>query len=66
MFFFFSEFFFNFRTISSLDYETFSEFLFQVHVRDSGQPLRSADSPAEVVIKVRKFLMSFQHFINYS
>ncbi|XP_068572025.1 protocadherin Fat 3 [Cebidichthys violaceus] len=40
------------RTIASLDYETFSEFLFRVHVRDSGQPPQSADSPAEVVIKV--------------
>ncbi|XP_037604589.1 protocadherin Fat 3 [Sebastes umbrosus] len=40
------------RTIASLDYETFPEFLFRVHVRDSGQPPRSADSPAEVVIKV--------------
>ncbi|XP_067113778.1 protocadherin Fat 3 [Osmerus mordax] len=40
------------RTISSLDYETFSQFSFRVHVRDSGQPQRSADSPAEVFIKV--------------
>uniref|UniRef100_A0A4W6FZ14 FAT atypical cadherin 3 n=1 Tax=Lates calcarifer TaxID=8187 RepID=A0A4W6FZ14_LATCA len=40
------------RTIASLDYETFSEFSFWVHVRDSGQPPRSADSPAQVVIKV--------------
>uniref|UniRef100_A0A3Q1H4V1 Uncharacterized protein n=1 Tax=Anabas testudineus TaxID=64144 RepID=A0A3Q1H4V1_ANATE len=40
------------RTIASLDYETFAEFLFRVHVRDSGQPSRSADSPTEVVIKV--------------
>uniref|UniRef100_A0AAQ5YXC9 FAT atypical cadherin 3b n=1 Tax=Amphiprion ocellaris TaxID=80972 RepID=A0AAQ5YXC9_AMPOC len=40
------------RTIASLDYETFSEFLFRVHVRDSGQPSRSAESPAEVIIKV--------------
>ncbi|KAM6907626.1 protocadherin Fat 3 [Xenentodon cancila] len=40
------------RTIASLDYETFSEFFFRVHVRDSGQPSRSADGPAEVVIKV--------------
>lgn len=41
-----------FRTITNLDYETFSEFRFQVNVRDSGQPSRSAESPAEVVIKV--------------
>lgn len=41
-----------FRTIAGLDYEIFSEFLFQVYVRDSGQPPRSADSPADVVIKV--------------
>ncbi|XP_040037255.2 protocadherin Fat 3 [Gasterosteus aculeatus] len=40
------------RTIASLDYETFSEFFFRVHVRDSGQPPQSADNPAEVVIKV--------------
>ncbi|KAM9846402.1 protocadherin Fat 3 [Aulostomus maculatus] len=40
------------RTIASLDYETFSEFVFRVHVRDSGQPPKSADSPAEVFIKV--------------
>lgn len=48
---FFSEYLF-FRTIASLDYEIFSEFLFQVYVRDSGQPPRSADSPADVFIKV--------------
>lgn len=41
-----------FRTIASLDYETFSQFPFQVYVRDSGQPPRSADSPADVVINV--------------
>lgn len=46
-----------FRTIANLDYETFSEFRFQVNVRDSGQPSRSADSPAEVIIKVIKLLM---------
>ncbi|XP_036974824.1 protocadherin Fat 3 isoform X2 [Acanthopagrus latus] len=40
------------RTIASLDYETFTEFFFRVHVRDSGQPPRSAESPAEVLIKV--------------
>lgn len=46
--------FLNFRTIANLDYETFSEFLFRVHVRDSGQPPKSAESPAEVLIKVSK------------
>ncbi|CAB1458016.1 unnamed protein product [Pleuronectes platessa] len=40
------------RTIASLDYETFSEFVFRVHVRDGGQPPQTADSPADVVIKV--------------
>ncbi|XP_040929728.1 protocadherin Fat 3 isoform X3 [Betta splendens] len=40
------------RTIASLDYETFSEYFFRIHVRDSGQPPRSADSPAEVLIRV--------------
>lgn len=50
---FFSEWFcVFFRTIAGLDYEIFSEFLFQVYVRDSGQPPRSADSPADVFIKV--------------
>lgn len=47
-------FIFSFSTIASLDYETFSEFFFRIHVRDSGQPSRSADSPAEVLIKVSK------------
>ncbi|XP_051903269.1 protocadherin Fat 3 [Hippocampus zosterae] len=40
------------RTIASVDYETFPEFAFRVHVRDSGQPPKSADGPAEVLIKV--------------
>uniref|UniRef100_A0A3P9PH91 FAT atypical cadherin 3 n=1 Tax=Poecilia reticulata TaxID=8081 RepID=A0A3P9PH91_POERE len=40
------------RTIASLDYETYPEFNFRVHVQDSGQPPKSADSPAEVIIKV--------------
>uniref|UniRef100_A0A3Q2DCV8 FAT atypical cadherin 3b n=1 Tax=Cyprinodon variegatus TaxID=28743 RepID=A0A3Q2DCV8_CYPVA len=40
------------RTIASLDYETFPEFNFRVHVQDNGQPSRSAESPAEVTIKV--------------
>ncbi|XP_034745756.1 protocadherin Fat 3 isoform X2 [Etheostoma cragini] len=40
------------RTIASLDYETFPEFLFRVNVRDSGQPPQNADSPAEVAIRV--------------
>ncbi|XP_057676860.1 protocadherin Fat 3 isoform X2 [Corythoichthys intestinalis] len=40
------------RTIASVDYETFPEFVFRVHVRDSGQPPKSAESPAEVFIKV--------------
>ncbi|XP_061155879.1 protocadherin Fat 3 [Syngnathus typhle] len=40
------------RTIASVDYETFPEFVFRVHVRDSGQPPQSAERPAEVLIKV--------------
>ncbi|KAK0144452.1 Protocadherin Fat 3 [Merluccius polli] len=40
------------RTISPLDYETFPEFAFRVHVRDSGRPPRAADGPAEVLVKV--------------
>lgn len=51
---------FFFRTITNLDYETFSEFRFQVNVRDSGQPSKSAESPAEVIIKViRLFVIRF-------
>uniref|UniRef100_A0A3B4E4W2 FAT atypical cadherin 3b n=1 Tax=Pygocentrus nattereri TaxID=42514 RepID=A0A3B4E4W2_PYGNA len=40
------------RTIASLDYETFSGFYFRVNVRDSGTPQLTAESPAEVVVKV--------------
>uniref|UniRef100_A0A3Q2TJN6 FAT atypical cadherin 3 n=1 Tax=Fundulus heteroclitus TaxID=8078 RepID=A0A3Q2TJN6_FUNHE len=40
------------RTIASLDYETYPEFNFRVHVEDSDQPSKSADAPAEVTIKV--------------
>ncbi|XP_035391659.1 protocadherin Fat 3 [Electrophorus electricus] len=40
------------RTITSLDYETFSEFHFHVNVRDSGSPQLIMERPAEVVIKV--------------
>ncbi|XP_061658390.1 protocadherin Fat 3-like isoform X4 [Syngnathoides biaculeatus] len=47
------------RTIANVDYETFPEFVFRVHVRDSGQPPKSADSPAEVFIKVRGRLFVF-------
>ncbi|XP_061608209.1 protocadherin Fat 3 isoform X2 [Phyllopteryx taeniolatus] len=47
------------RTIASVDYETFPEFVFRVHVRDSGQPPKSADSPAEVFIKVSGPLFVF-------
>lgn len=43
-----------FRTIANLDFETFSEFLFRVQVRDSGEPSLCADSPAEVSIKASK------------
>uniref|UniRef100_A0AAV2JCE7 Protocadherin Fat 3-like n=1 Tax=Knipowitschia caucasica TaxID=637954 RepID=A0AAV2JCE7_KNICA len=40
------------RTIGRLDFETFPDFKFQVSVQDSGQPPQTADSPAEVIIKV--------------
>ena len=52
--------FLHFRTIASLDYETFPEFVFRVHVRDGGQPPQTADSPADVVIKVDHCLI--HHF----
>ncbi|XP_066507712.1 protocadherin Fat 3 [Hoplias malabaricus] len=40
------------RTIANLDYETFNGFDFRVNVRDSGIPQLTAESPAEVAIKV--------------
>ncbi|XP_059932324.1 protocadherin Fat 3a isoform X3 [Gadus macrocephalus] len=40
------------RTIANLDHETFSSFQFHVHVRDSGRPQLTADSPTEVIIEV--------------
>uniref|UniRef100_W5KN59 FAT atypical cadherin 3 n=1 Tax=Astyanax mexicanus TaxID=7994 RepID=W5KN59_ASTMX len=40
------------RTIANLDYETFSSFFFRVNVRDSGIPQLTAESPAEVTVKV--------------
>uniref|UniRef100_A0A3P8YCB2 FAT atypical cadherin 3a n=1 Tax=Esox lucius TaxID=8010 RepID=A0A3P8YCB2_ESOLU len=40
------------RTIANLDHETFAVFNFHVHVRDSGRPQLTADSPTEVTIQV--------------
>uniref|UniRef100_A0A8D0CPV7 FAT atypical cadherin 3a n=1 Tax=Sander lucioperca TaxID=283035 RepID=A0A8D0CPV7_SANLU len=40
------------RTITNLDHETFATFQFHVHVRDSGRPQMTADSPTEVTIQV--------------
>ncbi|KAK0149004.1 Protocadherin Fat 3 [Merluccius polli] len=40
------------RTIANLDHETFSSFHFHVHVRDTGRPQLTADSPTEVTIEV--------------
>uniref|UniRef100_A0AAZ3SUG1 Protocadherin Fat 3 n=1 Tax=Oncorhynchus tshawytscha TaxID=74940 RepID=A0AAZ3SUG1_ONCTS len=40
------------RTIANLDHETFASFNFHVHVRDSGRPQLTADSPTEVTIQV--------------
>uniref|UniRef100_A0A5F8H1R8 Protocadherin Fat 3 n=1 Tax=Monodelphis domestica TaxID=13616 RepID=A0A5F8H1R8_MONDO len=40
------------RTIANLDHETIAHFHFHVHVRDSGNPQLTAESPAEVNIEV--------------
>ncbi|XP_015197069.2 protocadherin Fat 3 isoform X3 [Lepisosteus oculatus] len=40
------------RTIANLDHETFARFHFHVHVRDSGKPQLTAESPTEVTIQV--------------
>ncbi|XP_046891285.1 protocadherin Fat 3a isoform X1 [Hypomesus transpacificus] len=40
------------RTIANLDHETFASFNFHVHVRDSGRPQLTADSPTQVTIQV--------------
>ncbi|XP_036391985.1 protocadherin Fat 3a [Megalops cyprinoides] len=40
------------RTIANLDHETFAKFNFHVHVRDSGKPQLTAESPTEVTIQV--------------
>uniref|UniRef100_A0A8C9T5I0 FAT atypical cadherin 3 n=1 Tax=Scleropages formosus TaxID=113540 RepID=A0A8C9T5I0_SCLFO len=40
------------RTIASLDHETIAHFKFHVHVRDSGKPQLTAESPTEVSIQV--------------
>uniref|UniRef100_A0A8C7MXZ7 FAT atypical cadherin 3a n=1 Tax=Oncorhynchus kisutch TaxID=8019 RepID=A0A8C7MXZ7_ONCKI len=40
------------RTIANLDHESFASFNFHVHVRDSGRPQLTADSPTEVTIQV--------------
>ncbi|XP_075775491.1 protocadherin Fat 3 isoform X4 [Pelodiscus sinensis] len=40
------------RTISNLDHETIAHFHFHVHVRDSGNPQLTAESPVEVTIEV--------------
>ncbi|XP_071074415.1 protocadherin Fat 3 isoform X1 [Dasypus novemcinctus] len=40
------------RTIASLDHETVARFHFHVHVRDSGSPQLTAESPVEVSIEV--------------
>ncbi|XP_069746951.1 protocadherin Fat 3-like isoform X3 [Narcine bancroftii] len=40
------------RTIANLDHETIPVFHFHVHVRDSGSPLLTAESPADVTIHV--------------
>ncbi|XP_075448649.1 protocadherin Fat 3 isoform X3 [Ascaphus truei] len=40
------------RTIANLDHETIAYFHFHVHVRDSGSPQLTAESPVEVTIEV--------------
>ncbi|KAM4700502.1 protocadherin Fat 3 isoform 2-T2 [Discoglossus pictus] len=40
------------RTIANLDHETIAFFHFHVHVRDSGSPQLTAESPVEVSIEV--------------
>ncbi|KAF7250860.1 Protocadherin Fat 3, partial [Varanus komodoensis] len=40
------------RTIADLDHETIAHFHFHVHVRDSGHPQLTAESPVEVTIDV--------------
>ncbi|XP_010154165.1 PREDICTED: protocadherin Fat 3-like, partial [Eurypyga helias] len=40
------------RTIANLDHETIAHFHFRVHVRDSGNPQLTAESPVEVTIEV--------------
>nr|XP_020474749.1 protocadherin Fat 3 isoform X4 [Monopterus albus] len=50
------------RTIANLDHETFATFHFHVHVRDSGIPQLTADSPAEVTIQVIDTNDSPPHF----
>ncbi|KAM8768033.1 protocadherin Fat 3a isoform 4-T4 [Acanthopagrus schlegelii] len=50
------------RTIANLDHETFATFYFHVHVRDSGRPQLTADSPTEVTIQVIDTNDSPPHF----
>lgn len=40
------------RTVANLDHETHEIFHFYVHVKDSGRPQLTADTPAEVTIQV--------------
>ncbi|KYO28523.1 hypothetical protein Y1Q_0005325 [Alligator mississippiensis] len=40
------------RTIANLDHETIAHFHFHVHVRDSGNPQLTAESPVEVTVEV--------------
>lgn len=40
------------RTIANLDHETHETFHFYVHVKDSGRPQLTADTPTEVIIRV--------------
>ncbi|XP_038617667.1 protocadherin Fat 3 isoform X2 [Tachyglossus aculeatus] len=40
------------RTIANLDHETIARFHFHVHVRDSGSPQLTAESPVEVTVEV--------------
>uniref|UniRef100_A0A671THD5 FAT atypical cadherin 3a n=1 Tax=Sparus aurata TaxID=8175 RepID=A0A671THD5_SPAAU len=54
------------RTIANLDHETFAAFHFHVHVRDSGRPQLTADSPTEVTIQVIDTNDSPPYFTQYT
>lgn len=54
------------RTIANLDHETFASFNFHVHVRDSGRPQLTAESPTEITIEVIDTNDSPPHFTQHA